>query len=164
MTTRFFSTSSSSSPVDGGKPFDLKEFMDDFHSYMTNVRSLKDSKNFQLALSRKYPPKKALAYWLLIGAKVHEQETLHKLIKNMKFLEDLLIHKELSDVDVIPISVISIPKEDFSNLFQKFLYGTEEKRRRLLQNITKKHGTKVHDGFIWRMIRVLYDMHPHDHS
>ena len=81
MTTRFFSTSSSSSAVDGGKPFDLKEFMDDFHSYMTNVRSLKDSKNFQLALSRKYPPKKALAYWLLIGERVDHEHLQIKLRK-----------------------------------------------------------------------------------
>lgn len=103
-------------------------------------------------------------YFRLITDKFDQQKALHVFIKNMKFLEDLLIHKTLGSIDVIPISFMAIPQEDFSKLFHEFLYDTEKNRRRLLKKISVKHGEKVHDGFIWRMICVLHDIHPHDSS
>lgn len=122
--------------------------------------------NLQTMLSffEKYPEGKAVMYCRLITDKFDQQKALHALIKNMKFLEDLLIHKTLGSIHVIPISFVTIPQEDFSKLFHEFLYDTEKNRRRLLQKILVKHGEKVHDSFIWRMIRVLYDIHPHDYS
>ena len=54
--------------------------------------------------------------------------------------------------------------QSLKKLFHEFLYDTEKNRRRLLKKISVKHGEKVHDGFIWRMICVLHDIHPHDSS
>ena len=110
----------------GGSHFNLEEFTNDFNSYMRYVKSPEDALFFRKYIFEKYPEGKAVMYCRLITDKLDQQKALHAFIKNMKFLEDLLIHKTLGSIHVIPISSVAIPQEDFSKLFHEFLYDTEK--------------------------------------